>query len=452
MKLGNIEIDLKTLISQNESEILEFKERFDNETIETVVALANAKGGIILIGVSDNNELKGVTVGRETLKDWTNRISQTTEPTIIPEIDKCEMAGKTIVAIIVKEAPLKPIAYKGVCLLRVKNSNKKLTPKKISELYLQTIASSWDSYIVRNTTIEEINNDKVRQYIDFANKTGRRKISEAPLEVLKKLELIRDNKPTWASILLFGRNPQGSLPQSKIHCGRFKNEVTIIDDELLDGNIIGQVDKAMGFIKKHLKLEFKITGEARRKEIWEYPLEAVREAIVNAVCHRDYTEASDVQIRTYDDKLIIWNPGKLPSGITIEDLYKPHKSVPRNKLIAQVFFDIGLIEKWGTGIERMVRACMIQGLPKPKFEEYQGFRVVFMKDIYSEEYLRDLGLNERQIRAVMYLKEKGRITNKDYQVLNKISRETSKIELNALVDKKIIVKIGKGRGVHYHLG
>ena len=86
------------------------------------------------------------------------------------------------------------------------------------------------------------------------------------------------------------------------------------------------------------------------------------------------------------------------------------------------------------------------------FEEYQGFRVVFMKDIYSEEYLRDLSLNERQIRAVMYLKEKGKITNKDYQVLNKISRETSKIELNTLVDKKIIVKIGKGRGVHYHLG
>lgn len=149
---------------------------------------------------------------------------------------------------------------------------------------------------------------------------------------------------------------------------------------------------------------------------------------------------------------IVWNPGKLPLGIVIEDLYKPHNSVPRNKLIAQVFFDIGLIERWGTGIERMIKVCREQGLPNPKFEEYQGFRVIFMKGVYTEEYLRSLGLNERQIKAVAYIKERRKLTNREYQVINKISRETAKIELNILVEKKILVKIGKGRGIHYILG
>jgi len=445
-------MDIKAIIKQGESETLEFKEKFDNETIETVVAFANAKGGVILIGISDKNEVKGISIAKETLKDWSNRISQATEPVIIPEIEISKVKEKSIGIITVKEAPLKPIAYKGVCFLRVKNSNKKLTPKEISEFYLQTIGSSWDAYIAKDVNIKEIDYGKVKKYIDLANQTKRRRISESPLEVLKKLELLRNNRPTWAAILLFGKNPQGFMPQAKIHCGRFKDEITIIDDELIEGNIIEQVDMTMGFIKRHLKLEFRITGETRREELWEYPLEAIREAVINAICHRNYTEASDIQIRIYDDRLIVWNPGKLPLGITIKDLFKPHNSIPRNRLIAQVFFDIGLIEKWGTGIERMVKACKTQGLPEPRFEEYQGFRVIFMKDIYTEDYLKNLALNERQIMAILYLKKKGRITNREYQVLNKISRETAKIELNTLVEKKILIRSGKGRGIYYILG
>lgn len=307
--------------------------------IETAVAFANTKGGAILIGISGKKEIKGVKIGKETLKSWTNGIYQATEAVIIPEIELSKVEEKTIVIVKIKEAPLKPVAYKGVCFLRVKNSNKKLTPKEMAEIYLQMISSSWDSYIIEKATVKEIDYDRVRGYIKLASETGRREVSERPLEVLKKLELIRDNKPTWASILLFGKNPQKFLPQAKIHCGRFKNNVTVIDDDLIAGDIIEQVDKAMEFVKRHLKLKFEITGEPRRKEIWEYPLEAVREAIINAICHRDYTKSTDTQIRIYDDKLVIWDPGKLPLGITIEDLCKPHRSVPRNKLVAQVFFD-----------------------------------------------------------------------------------------------------------------
>jgi len=406
---------------------------------------------VIFIGVSDKGEIKGVTTGKETLRDWINKISQATEPTIIADAEVHETENKKVVTIIIKESPIKPISYKGICYLRIKNSNRKLTPKEISEVYLQTIDSSWDAYSARNAGLEDIDFKKVNEYINLANESGRRKITEKPLEVLKKLKLIRGNKSTWATLLLFGKNPQGFLPQAKIHCGRFKDEITIIDDDLIEGDLTEQIGKAMEFVKKHLKIKFEITGEARRKEIWEYPLDAIREAIINAVVHRDYTEASDIQMRIYDDKLIVWSPGKLPLGITIEDLYKPHNSVLRNKMIAQIFFDIGFIEKWGTGIQRMIDACKTQSLPGPKFEEYQGFRVIFRKDIYTDEYLRELGLNERQKKAFIYAKRKGKITNKEYQELNKVSRITASRELMGLVKLGIMKQTGAGRGSYFTL-
>ena len=134
----------------------------------------------------------------------------------------------------------------------------------------------------------------------------------------------------------------------------------------------------------------------------------------------------------------------------MEDLYKSHSSVLRNKGIGEVFYDIGWIEQWGSGIDKMQRACKKAGLPEPHFEEYQGFRVIFRKDIYTEEYLHNLGLNERQIKAVMYVKEKGKITNKEYQDLNAVKSRLASYELDDLTQKGIAERVGKvGKGTYY---
>ncbi|GFP23047.1 ATP-dependent DNA helicase RecG [Candidatus Hakubella thermalkaliphila] len=195
-----------------------------------------------------------------------------------------------------------------------------------------------------------------------------------------------------------------------------------------------------------------MTGRPAREQIWDYPLEALREALINAVCHRDYTIPSNTDVRIYDDRLIVWSPGGLPFGITMEDLYKPHSSVLRNKGIGGIFYDMGWIEQWGSGIDKMRNTCTKAGIPEPQFEEYQGFRVIFRKDVYTEEYLRDLGLNERQIKAAMYVKEKGKITNKEYQELTGVSRQMATIELADMVEKQILVRVGiVGKGTAYHL-
>lgn len=449
-----IQDEIVELIKKGESENLEFKENFDKETIETAVAFANTKGGVLLVGISDKDEVKGVQIGKETMNDWANQISQSTEPRIIPEIEQGEIEGKSVVIIRIKEFPIKPISVRGRCFRRVGTSNRMMTPQEIAEMHLHSTGTSWDAFPAGDKTLEDIDLKKVERYIREANATGRRKIEESPVEVLEKLELVKDGKATWAAILTFGKEPQRPLLQSAVHCGRFRLDKTlIIDDLMVETNLIDQVDEAMKFVTRHISVRYEFEGKPRRKEVWEYPLEALREAVINAIVHRDYTAPSNVQVEIYDDRIDIWNPGRLLPGITIDDLYKKaHKSVIRNKLIAQAFYDIGYIEKYGSGTIKIIDLCKQHGIPSPEFKEaFGGFSVVFRKDIYTEEYLEELGLNERQVKAVMYVKEKGKITNREYREMTGLSDEGVRIDVNELVEKGILLLKGKGRGAHYVL-
>jgi ATP-dependent DNA helicase RecG len=446
--------DLRKLIKGGETETVEFKASFDKETIETAVAFANTKGGIILIGVSDKGRINGIQIGKETLKDWVNQISQSAEPRIIPEIEIEEIDRKIIAVVQIKEFPIKPVSLKGRCFRRIKNSNRIMQPHEIGEMHFQSTGMSWDKLSVTNASPNDIDIEKIKKYIEITRDGGRRKIgsAEKPLQVLKKLELIKNGNPTWAAILLFHNYPQHFLSQGVIHCGKFKEEAVIIDDRMIEGTIIEQIEETRDFIRKNINVKFVMTGKPAREEVWDYPLEALREAIINAVCHRDYTASSNTEVRIYDDRLSVWNPGGLPLGLTLEDLYKPHPSILRNKGIGGVFYDMGLIEQWGSGIDKMRNACLRAGIPKPKFEEDNGFRVIFRKDIYTEEYLQTLGLNERQIKAVIYVKQKGKIANREYREMFNIKNRMALIELSDLCDKRILTRVGKtGRATEYIL-
>ncbi len=375
--------EIKSLLKTSESDILEYKKNFSRKVIESAVAFANTRGGTILIGVSDLGKPIGVTLGKESLNEWANELSSKTEPTIIPEIKVEEMEGKTIVAIQVAEYPIKPISTSGRCYRRVGNSNRRLTPKEIAELHLATTGSSWDALPASGKTLDDIDLGKVGKYMRLSTAIGRRKFSADldPMDILRKLELVIENKPTWASILLFGKNPQSPLVQSTVHCGRFREEIHIMDDRLFDGSIHDQVDDVIDFLKKHINVKFIINGKPRRDEVWDYPLEALREGVVNAICHRDYSDNADIQIKVFDDRIQIWSPGFLPFNLTVEELYQAsHSSKPRNKLIAQIFYDLALIERYGSGIQRMIAACKKANLPNLEFKNFSGgFILTFYK-------------------------------------------------------------------------
>lgn len=445
-------MDVKILLKSGESETLEFKEKFDDRTVESAVAFANAKGGLILIGVSDKGNVTGIDIGKETLAKWANQVSDKTEPQLIPEIEVLEFEGKKVVAVKVPEYPIKPVSVRGRCFKRVNNSNRSMNSQEIAEMHLQSTGMSWDRFPAAGKSLEDLDLEKVRRYIRKAKASGRKGFGEEedPVQVLEKLELVKDGKPTWAAGLLFCKDEKRFLSQAVIHCGRFKDRTLVIDDRLIEGTLFEQVEEAMGFVRKNTSVKFVMTGKPERKEVWDYPLEAIREAVVNAVCHRDYTALAHIEIRIYENELIVWSPGGLPLGLSMEDLLKPHASKLRNKGIAEVFFDTGIIEQWGSGIEKMINYCREAGVQEPIFEEYQGFRVIFRKGIFNEEYLRELGLNERQIKAVLYVKENGDITNKKYQEICEVKERLATMELKDIVDRGVFEKVGsRGRGTHY---
>lgn len=231
-------------------------------------------------------------------------------------------------------------------------------------------------------TRADLDLDAVRSYMRNATQQGRRNFAEHddPWQVLQKLELVQSETAiTRAAILLFGKSPQSPLTQAVVHAGRLQQLVHIMDHRIIAGTVIAQVEEAMAFMQKNLHVRFEITGAPARQEIWDYPLVALREALINAICHRDYGDTADIQIKIFENSLHIWSPGTLPFDVSVPDLLDPmHASRPRNKLIAQVFFDLGLIERYGGGIQRILAACASAGLPPPELQNFQGgFRMLF---------------------------------------------------------------------------
>jgi ATP-dependent DNA helicase RecG len=176
-----------------------------------------------------------------------------------------------------------------------------------------------------------------------------------------------------------------------------------------------------------------------------------REALLNAIAHKDYSGGVPVQISVYKDKIIFWNEGQLPENWTIETLLTKHPSKAYNPDIANAFFRSGYIESWGRGTLKMIRECELAGLPKPiYFYDMSGFFVEFRKDNYNEQYLKLLDLSDRQVKAVLYVKEKGKITNKEYQEMFGVARMTATRDLAALIKKGILNSSNtKGAGSYY---
>jgi ATP-dependent DNA helicase RecG len=269
------------------------------------------------------------------------------------------------------------------------------------------------------------------------------------------MDLLKENKPTNAAVLLFSKNPQKFFLQAEVKCARFKGDKPVkpfIDMKVFKGNIIDQIDKALGFILEHISMKVYLAGKPEREERYEYPPDALREAIINAICHRDYASVGHIQIRIFDDRIEAWNPGLLPEPLTLEDLKKKHKSIPRNPLIANCFFLIKFIEQWGTGTNDMINLCLDWGLAEPLFEHITGdFVVIFRGTTLTEEQMEKMGLNPRQKKTIDYIRKYSKINRREYVKLNKVSDATAKRDLKKLVDKGVLESQGNGPETYYIL-
>jgi len=426
------------------------------EIVETCAAFASAQGGRIYIGVRDDGTVVGVQIGKGTLEGLANDIAQNTVPKLVPIITTAQEATATVIILEVAENSTKPVSAYGRAYRRSGRTNQVLSLDETAEMYLQGRGRTWDYTVVPEAGLNDLDLGRVKRFVEHARAARRLEVKlDTPAgRVLRQLKLVRDSKPTVAGVLLFGRSPTQFLPQATVRCARFKGETegTFLDMQVVGETVIEQVEAVMEFARRNLTMAAKIEGALERKETWEYPLEALREAVINAVCHRDYASAASVQLRIFDDRLEVWNPGGLPPELSVKDLRVSHESIPRNKLVADVFFLIGYVEQFGTGTQRMISQLQQAGLPEPEFESRQHFfRVVFRNKGRVEERFAGLGLNDRQLRALRQAGEKGRITKREYVDAIACSDRTAKRDLLELVQKKILVKHGKTKGSWYEL-
>ena len=449
---------IKQRIAQGENTTTEFKENFDQEVIETAAAFANTDGGIILIGVSDSGEIRGITIGKETLKNWSNRIAQATEPRVSLEIGPVDVEGKSVLWIRVAECSIKPVSVKGRCYKRVGNSNRVMSPQEIAQMHLNTTGQTWDQLLVTRAGIDDIDQKKVEWYL--TRRETIRNVSK-PQDMnmaafLKNIKGISDaGTPTHAGLLFFSKHPQRRFfHNAQLRVVRFKGTSVIhpvIDRLDCDETLWENVDTAEEFIRRNIRLlSFRTSKSFQRDDKFEYPLNALREAIINALIHRNYQETADVRVFIFDNRVEVISPGTFPEGVSPDE--PTHN--PVNPTLSQFMFDVGFIERYGAGIRMMQRLCREWGNKEPRYEFHPlETKIVFDSPIQESTFIEidDISeqLNERQRNAFFYVQRNGQIATREYVEINKVSRQTAHTELADLTNKGLFTAVGKGRGTRY---
>lgn len=434
-----------------ESQSVEYKQNWRDDCLKVISAFANSGGGVLIIGLDDQGKPSGLKNVKKLLEDIPNIIRD--KLGIIPSVKLGKKNKQDIIKIIVTTHSVS-ISYHGKFYIRSGSTVQELQGKALTDFLMKKSGSTWDDVVEKRADFEKIDNDSIEKFKKYAVDRIPSIIKETDNTTLfQKLNLIDGGDLKRASVLLFGIDPQKIYQQSVVRIGKFLSDTEIQTTDIVKGNLFSQLESAMEILRtKYLVSNIKYEG-IHRRDILEYPYEALREAIINAMIHRDYQSFSQIQIRVYPDKLIIMNAGSLPPEVPVESLKTNHLSRPRNKLLAETFYYAGFIEAWGRGTLKIVEKCVKQGLPEPDFMEKNGvMTVVFYKDKWNEENLKKLGLNDRQIKAVMYVKENEKITNKEYQEINDCSRNTATNDLRDLIKKHVLKESGKkGAGSYYFI-
>ena len=466
--------EVRRLIAQGEGPRLEFKRSLAalRDGVCAIAAFANADGGTLLFGVRDDGSVIGVDLGANTREQVVNTIVDNTDPPLYPQVECVEVDGRTLVVVTVAPGHDRPHLAYGRAYRRVGVVTAQLSRDEQRRLLLESRPRFDDqpSGASLDDGREGIDPARVRRFLETAARRGRVPDLSADLslvEALRRLKVLRvvENhlEPTMAGVLLFAREPQRFVPQSVVGLARFpgatRGATQIVDRADVEGDLAEIIDQAEAFVRRNTRIASKIY-HAQRLEITEYPFPAIREAIANAVIHRDYWQTgSRVQVAVYADRIEVESPGGLLPPITVETLgHTP--PVWRNPDLAGLLYRLGYIEQFGTGIERMRRDMRAHGLPEPCFEAGAGwFRVTFpgpgerILDLIPEEGMTDLqalGLNERQIEALaLMVNESLEFTNQRYREQFGVTSKTATRDLGRLVEAGQARRLGRGRGVRY---
>jgi ATP-dependent DNA helicase RecG len=434
-----------------EQQNIEYKSLWHDDYLKWICGFANAQGGRIYIGKNDDGKIVGVEDYKRLMDDIQNKIKNLLG--ITADVNLLQEDDKYFIEIIVLPYSV-PISLRGRYYYRSGSVKQELTGTALNEFLLKRAGRTWDDVIETRASFEDIDEKTVKIFLRKAEEAGRLPDIDglSTPELLEKLRLADNGQLKRAAIILFGKDPGRFYPNTFVKIGKFEDDdFTIHFQEVEEGNIIQVLNKVLRTLDyKFLIRNISFEG-MNRIETLEYPVIALREILLNALIHRNYMGAP-TQIRVYGNKIFVWNDGGLPATITLQQLKQSHSSHPRNPILAGACFLGGYIDSWGSGIMKIMNSCKATGLPTPEMDEKEGgFIVTLFKDNFSEEQLHQLELNERQIKAVLYVKEKGKITNSEYQELNEISDRTASRDLENLVFKNVLDKIGDKKNAYYEM-
>lgn len=438
------EKELKLILQEGEGYKVEFKESFKNID-KDIVAFANSQGGRIFIGITDDKRLKGVKISNK-LKSQVYDIARNCDSSIKINVNEF----KNILIIEVKEGLDKPYKCSHGFFLRIGPNSQKLTRNEILDFIIKEGKIKFDEQLNTNFDYKkEIDNNKLNKFLKLAGIT--KTISKKDLLINLGLATRQEGNVyvNNTCVLFFAKDIKKFFRNAYITCALYegKEKVNVIDRKDFSDGIVDDIENAINFVRKNTRLKYIIKG-VRRKEIPEYPLEAIREAIINAVMHRDYfEERTCVFVEIFSNRIEISNPGGLVKGLSKKNFGK--RSIPRNPLVADLLHRAKYVEKMGTGINRIKQSMKQHKLKQPKFEFNHFFTITFYGPVKKELISLKTELTGRQREILNFLEKERRITTSRCAHLLKVSNDTALRELSKLKSLKLIQQRGVGRGVYY---
>lgn len=429
---------------------------------ETLIAFANADGGALYVGVGEGGVPTGAVYPDE-FGEIVQQAAMLCRPPIPITWEQVEAGGAFVFVGRVQRSAELHTLHDGRVLVRTGVENRPLTGAQLQQIAASRSSGEYEAELVPGATRDDFDADTLREFVEMWEKRQGRPLSRPLDDVLVEMGwLLPGGQPTVAGILLFGKQPQAFIPRSGLTFVRFdgmhvhkeSGEPGYGRRVEFNGPLAHIIQRAWDILQDEIRVGAVVRGLERREQ-WQYPPTAIREALVNAVAHRDYrVRGRAIEVRMFADRLEISSPGGLPGYITLDNIVDEHFS--RNPRIVNGLFQWGYIEELGLGVDLMIQDMVNAGHPPPQFRPTDYSFTVIFENVQQRHPVTpvsaDLTTNERQAKALTYLQQNDRITNRDYQALcPDVTAETLRLDLSDLVERGILLKIGEKRGTYYIL-
>jgi ATP-dependent DNA helicase RecG len=433
-----------------ESQNIEWKESWHDNYYKWMSAFANAQGGKLFIGIDDKGIVKGITGAEKLLEDIPNKAKA--QMGIMVDVNLHNKDGLDYLEIVVDAYP-NPISLRGTYYYRSGSTTQELIGPALDKFLLERQGKKWDGVPVPGVSVEDLDENAFEIFRKNSGKSQRlsdEALNTSNTELIDSLHLKDGEYLKRAGVLLFHKDPEKYITGSFVKIGMFDldNELKFQDE--IHGSLMYQIEELLLLLRTKYDIAAISYDNGTRHEKFTFPPMAIREALMNAIAHKDYSGGAPIQISVYSDKILFWNQGQLPENWTVEKLTKKHSSIPFNPDIARTLFRAGFIEAWGQGTTKMINACKAHKIAPPRFSnEAPDFQVELIK--FSDAGLSIEGLKEELRKIVLHIQEKGSIGNSEVQELCGVSKATATRYLSELEENYIEKQGSTGVGTTYVL-